>query len=180
MREAARKKAVVVGGMGVIGRNLLRWLERNTDWELIGLSRRAPDFPTRARFISVDLLDRAQAERKLCELTDVTSHFTLPSTRPIAGRGTMRPISRCCATASSRSPPPPRCSSTSISSRERNTTDRISDPSRHPPKRAIRHTCLPISISPRKPGFANIARANPGRSRRFGRRRCVVLPSVTR
>lgn len=75
MREAARKKAVVVGGMGVIGRNLLRWLERNTDWELIGLSRRAPDFPTRARFISVDLLDRAQAERKLCELTDVTHIF---------------------------------------------------------------------------------------------------------
>lgn len=71
----ARAKAVVVGGIGVIGRNLLLWLERNTDWELVGLSRRAPDFPTRARFLSVDLLDRADALAKLGSLADVTHLF---------------------------------------------------------------------------------------------------------
>lgn len=71
----ARKKAVVVGGVGVIGRNLLLWLERNTDWELVGLSRRTPDFATRARFVSVDLLDRADAEAKLSGLDDVTHVF---------------------------------------------------------------------------------------------------------
>ncbi|MCS6779458.1 MAG: SDR family oxidoreductase [Geminicoccaceae bacterium] len=75
MVVASGKKAVVVGGMGVIGRNLLRWLERNTDWQLVGLSRRPPDFPTRARFVSVDLLDRDQAEEKLAGLDDVTHVF---------------------------------------------------------------------------------------------------------
>ncbi|MDW8341338.1 MAG: SDR family oxidoreductase [Geminicoccaceae bacterium] len=71
----ASKTAVVVGGMGVIGRNLLLWLERNTDWKLVGLARRRPDFPTRARFISVDLLDRAQAKERLAELEDVNYVF---------------------------------------------------------------------------------------------------------
>lgn len=67
--------AVIVGGLGVIGRNLLHHLERTTDWRITGLSRRAPDFDTRARFISVDLLDRADAETKLAELGDVTHVF---------------------------------------------------------------------------------------------------------
>ena len=71
----ASKKAVIVGALGVIGRNLLLWLERNTDWQLVGLARRAPDFATRARFVSVDLLDRADAEAKLAELEDVTHVF---------------------------------------------------------------------------------------------------------
>lgn len=71
----AGKKAVVVGGLGVIGRNLLGYLEANTDWELVGLARREPDFETRAGFISVDLLDRAAAEAALSPLTDVTHIF---------------------------------------------------------------------------------------------------------
>lgn len=70
-----RPKAVVVGGLGVIGRNLLHHLERRTDWELVGLARRSPDFPTRARFVAVDLLDRADAEAKLAGLADVTHVF---------------------------------------------------------------------------------------------------------
>jgi len=72
---AQRKKAVVVGGLGVIGRNLLKHLEAHTDWDLVGLSRRPPDFDSRARFIQVDLLDRADAEAKLAGLTDVTHIF---------------------------------------------------------------------------------------------------------
>jgi nucleoside-diphosphate-sugar epimerase len=71
----ARKKAVIVGGVGVIGRNLLTYLEQRTDWELIGLARRAPDFPTKARFIPVDLLDRTAAEAALRGLSDVTHIF---------------------------------------------------------------------------------------------------------
>jgi len=71
----AGKKAVIVGALGVIGRNLLLWLERHTDWQLVGLARRSPDFPTRARFVSVDLLDRADAEAKLSALDDVTHIF---------------------------------------------------------------------------------------------------------
>lgn len=71
----AGNKAVIVGGLGVIGRNLLHHLERETDWALVGLSRRAPEFATRARFISVDLLDRDEAEARLAGLDDVTHVF---------------------------------------------------------------------------------------------------------
>ena len=72
---ADKVTAVIVGGLGVIGRNLLNHLERETDWELIGLSRRAPEFETRARFVPVDLLDRAASEAALAALTDVTHIF---------------------------------------------------------------------------------------------------------
>ena len=54
----ADNTAVIVGGLGVIGRNLIEYLEAHTDWDLVGLSRRGPDFETRADFIPVDLLDR--------------------------------------------------------------------------------------------------------------------------
>lgn len=72
----ARRKAVVVGGLGVIGRNLVKHLEAVGGWEIVGLSRRSPDFPTKARYISVDLLDRADAEAKLSGLTDITHVFS--------------------------------------------------------------------------------------------------------
>ncbi len=57
-----RKKALVVGALGVIGRRLIQHLEEAGGWEIVGLSRRIPDFPSKASYISVDLLDRADAE----------------------------------------------------------------------------------------------------------------------
>jgi nucleoside-diphosphate-sugar epimerase len=71
----AIKTAVIVGGLGVIGRNLLLHLEPCADWQIIGLSRRAPDFSTRARFVSVDLLDRDETFAKLAGLGDATHVF---------------------------------------------------------------------------------------------------------
>jgi nucleoside-diphosphate-sugar epimerase len=71
----AKKTGVIVGALGVVGRNLLDYLEPDPHWELVGLSRRAPDFASRARFVSVDLLDRAQAEDKLSGLTEATHIF---------------------------------------------------------------------------------------------------------
>ncbi|MGF1650890.1 MAG: SDR family oxidoreductase [Hyphomicrobiaceae bacterium] len=70
-----KKTAVVVGALGVIGRAIVEHLSARADWRVIGLSRRAPDFISRAEFISVDLLDRPDAERKLAGLTDVTHIF---------------------------------------------------------------------------------------------------------
>jgi nucleoside-diphosphate-sugar epimerase len=69
------RKAVVVGALGVIGRNLVSHLSALDDWEIVGLSRRRPDFATRAEHISLDLLDRADAEAKLARLTDVSHVF---------------------------------------------------------------------------------------------------------
>src|SRR5215207_7086767 len=71
----ARKTAVVVGSLGVIGRNLVHHLEPQDEWDIVGLSRRTPDFPTRMRAIAVDLLDEADCGAKLGDLTDVTHVF---------------------------------------------------------------------------------------------------------
>lgn len=71
----AKKKGVVVGARGTTGRNVLKALEEAGGWEVIGLSRQAPNFETSAQFISVDLEDAADAEAKLSGLTDVTHIF---------------------------------------------------------------------------------------------------------
>ena len=71
----AKGKAVVVGGLGMIGRNIIQALEAEGGWEIVGLSRRPANFETNATFISVDLLDEAQAKEKLSGLTDVTHIF---------------------------------------------------------------------------------------------------------
>jgi nucleoside-diphosphate-sugar epimerase len=71
----AAKQAVIVGGLGVIGRNLLHHLEPMADWDIVGLSRRSPDFETRARFIPVDLLDRDATFERLQRLRDATHVF---------------------------------------------------------------------------------------------------------
>ena len=71
----ARKTAVVVGSLGVIGRNLVHHLEPQDEWDIVGLSRRTPDFPTRMRAIAVDLLDEADCRAKLRDLTGATHVF---------------------------------------------------------------------------------------------------------
>src|SRR5215211_2557431 len=71
----ARKTAVVVGSLGVIGRNLVHHLEPQDEWDIVGLSRRTPDFPTRMRSIPVDLLDPADCRAKLGGLADASHVF---------------------------------------------------------------------------------------------------------
>ena len=71
----AKGKAVVVGGLGMIGRSITQALEAEGGWDIVGLSRRPPNFETKATFISVDLLDEAGAKAKLAGLTDVTHIF---------------------------------------------------------------------------------------------------------
>ena len=73
MNETPKKAAVV--GAGIIGRSVIQALEASTNWDVVGLARRGPDFETRAEFISVDLLDREGAARKLAGLTEVTHYF---------------------------------------------------------------------------------------------------------
>jgi nucleoside-diphosphate-sugar epimerase len=70
-----RNRAVVVGGLGVIGRALIDHLTQHPDWDVVALSRRNPDFDTTARFVSVDLSDRHDAQAKLAELGQTTHVF---------------------------------------------------------------------------------------------------------
>jgi nucleoside-diphosphate-sugar epimerase len=51
-------KALVAGALGVTGRAVVNYLISLGDWEVIGLSRRSPEFQTSAKYIAVDLLDR--------------------------------------------------------------------------------------------------------------------------
>jgi nucleoside-diphosphate-sugar epimerase len=76
----AKKKAVIVGGLGMIGRNTIQALEADGGWDIVGLSRRPPPFETSAEFISVDLLDPADAKAKLSGLTDTTHIFYMALT----------------------------------------------------------------------------------------------------
>src|SRR5262245_37213816 len=74
-RGPATKKALVIGGLGVIGRRLVEHLSTLPDWEIVAVSRRKPDFDSRAAFISVDLLDPAQTAANLGRLADITHVF---------------------------------------------------------------------------------------------------------
>src|SRR5262245_13470183 len=74
-RGRASKKAVVAGALGVSGRAIVNHLAELGDWEIVGLSRRSPDFTTSARFLAVDLLDRADVERHLDAFRDVSHVF---------------------------------------------------------------------------------------------------------
>jgi nucleoside-diphosphate-sugar epimerase len=68
----ARNKALVVGALGLVGRAAVELLDTLEDWEVIGVSRRKPDWDPRAAFLSVDLRDRAACERTFGELRGVT------------------------------------------------------------------------------------------------------------
>ena len=52
-------KTLVVGALGVVGRANVEYLAGLPDGEIVALSRRAPNFETRAQFISADLMDKA-------------------------------------------------------------------------------------------------------------------------
>jgi nucleoside-diphosphate-sugar epimerase len=65
------KTVIVAGAQGVIGRAAaVRFADLG--WEVIGVSRRAPAEDLPVRQLSVDLLDRADTEAKLRELTHAT------------------------------------------------------------------------------------------------------------
>ena len=68
-------KALVAGALGVTGRALVNHLVGLGNWDVIGLSRRSPEFQTTAQYVSVDLLNRSEVESRLGGITDVTHIF---------------------------------------------------------------------------------------------------------
>ena len=70
-----KKTALVAGATGVVGRNLLRRLVSDPDWDVIAVSRRKPDVEGEYRHIAADLLDPADAEARLGGLSEVTHIF---------------------------------------------------------------------------------------------------------
>jgi nucleoside-diphosphate-sugar epimerase len=71
----AKRKALIAGATGVVGRNLLRHLLRTGEWEIVALSRRTPDIEGAYAHIGVDLMNAAECKAKLGHLNDVTHIF---------------------------------------------------------------------------------------------------------
>jgi nucleoside-diphosphate-sugar epimerase len=55
-----KKKALIVGALGVAGKGLLDHLLRRDDWDVVALSRRPVDAEYNVSAISVDRLDVPQ------------------------------------------------------------------------------------------------------------------------
>ena len=66
------RKILIAGARGLVGRAALEHFEARPGWSAIGAARRAPDFPTRADWVCVDLRDRSECERELGALRGVT------------------------------------------------------------------------------------------------------------
>jgi len=71
-QEEHMKKVLIVGGLGAVGQCALEHFESKPDWQIVGVSRRKPPFPTRAEWVSVDLRDRADCDAKLSGLRGIT------------------------------------------------------------------------------------------------------------
>ena len=69
------RTALVVGARGVIGGNLIRHLESEGGWNIVGLSRRGGVDQGVVRHVAVDLLDRAATTTALASLSTVTHIF---------------------------------------------------------------------------------------------------------
>ena len=70
-----QKVALVIGATGIVGGNMIRHLDDNDAWRVVGLSRRQPYYDSKATFISVDLGDPADCRAKLSGLRQVTHVF---------------------------------------------------------------------------------------------------------
>ena len=65
-------KALVAGALGVVGRANVEHLTSLPGWEVVALSRRAPDFETQATFVATDLTDAKGCRDALKDHRDFT------------------------------------------------------------------------------------------------------------
>ena len=70
-----KKTALVAGATGVVGRNILRHLSSQDDWDVIAISRRSPGIEGEYQHISVDLLNRQDCWDSFGSLHRVTHIF---------------------------------------------------------------------------------------------------------
>ncbi|WP_274630997.1 SDR family oxidoreductase [Arvimicrobium flavum] len=70
-----KKHCIVAGALGISGRALLEHLEKDETWDVTAISRRRPDFATRANFLALDLMSAEDCARALRDLSSVTHVF---------------------------------------------------------------------------------------------------------
>ncbi len=71
----SEQHALVAGGLGVIGRNLVTHLADELGWKVTAISRRSPDFETSATYLSLDLLDEVATREALAQAGPFTHVF---------------------------------------------------------------------------------------------------------
>jgi len=75
LQDVYVNKALVAGALGVSGRALVNHLVSLQDWEVIGLSRRSPEFHSPARYIAIDLLNQSDVDACVSGLGGLTHIF---------------------------------------------------------------------------------------------------------
>ncbi len=65
-------KILIVGALGAVGRSALEHFENLPGWDVVGMSRRSPDFPTRAEWVPADLRDADATKAALAGCKDIT------------------------------------------------------------------------------------------------------------
>jgi nucleoside-diphosphate-sugar epimerase len=70
-----KRKALVTGATGVVGRYLLRHLAQQPDGDVVAVSRRRPDIEGSYDFVAADLANPADCRARLGGLSDVTHVF---------------------------------------------------------------------------------------------------------
>ena len=70
-----KKKALVAGALGVIGRSLIQELVKQKDWDVVGISRRVPEKKGKTNSLSLDLQDRDACRKELGQLEGITHLF---------------------------------------------------------------------------------------------------------
>lgn len=71
----SKYRCIVAGSLGVGGRALLDELKSRNEWDVFALSRRKPDFSSRANFISVDLGNLDDTKSAAKEMNGATHIF---------------------------------------------------------------------------------------------------------
>jgi nucleoside-diphosphate-sugar epimerase len=65
-------RLLVVGALGTVGRPIVEHVSALPDWQVVGLSRRAPDLELSADWVCADLRDRSACEDALSNQKDIT------------------------------------------------------------------------------------------------------------
>ncbi|MBM3489613.1 MAG: SDR family oxidoreductase [Alphaproteobacteria bacterium] len=63
---------LIAGATGLVGAAAVKHFDALPGWQVVALSRRRPDYPFQARYLALDLTDRAACQRQLSELHEVT------------------------------------------------------------------------------------------------------------
>jgi nucleoside-diphosphate-sugar epimerase len=85
---ATKGTVLIAGALGLVGRAALEQFEAEGGWDIVGLARRSPEFDSAARFLSVDLTDRAATLAQLGPLRGVSRIlYAALHEKPDLGRG---------------------------------------------------------------------------------------------